>query len=410
MPRWRALPEELDPQVREFAEQLRRLVERSGLSIAAVADRTGYSKTSWERYLNGRLLPPRGAAEALAEATGADPGHLGTMWELAERSWSRSELRHDVTMEAIKVAEARAALGAFGPPPSAEGRGRKGGGKWIRSALRSEGAPPAATVDPPVGMDEPAGVARPMEPAGAARPDGPVRPEKHGGSGKAGRARRPGRSGGAGGPQAPVGRGPMLSRPADSADVRAKAIPVDRSGKRSGGRPSRRTAVLFALGAVGTALVIVSAVLLLGPDDDGGKKSEGPLTSPSVSSSPAPAPAGVRCTGAECTGKDPETMGCGGQHAATAGSTTVGTSYVEVRYSKVCGAAWARLTQAVPGDSLRISSDGAAPVRTERGRVDRGTDAHTNMVPVEGPGRATACVTLMSGRKGCTVPQAGSAP
>ncbi|MGK5643518.1 helix-turn-helix domain-containing protein, partial [Streptomyces sp. URMC 126] len=49
MPRWRALPDELDPQVREFASQLRRLVDRSGLSISAVADRTGYSKTSWER-------------------------------------------------------------------------------------------------------------------------------------------------------------------------------------------------------------------------------------------------------------------------------------------------------------------------------------------------------------------------
>ena len=67
MPRWRALPDELDPQVREFAGQLRRLVDRSGLSIAAVADRTGYSKTSWERYLNGRLLAPKGAIVALAE-------------------------------------------------------------------------------------------------------------------------------------------------------------------------------------------------------------------------------------------------------------------------------------------------------------------------------------------------------
>ncbi|MEU5423422.1 helix-turn-helix transcriptional regulator, partial [Streptomyces sp. NPDC020667] len=116
MPRWRALPEELDPQVGEFTEQLRRLVERSGLGLGALADRTGYSKTSWERYLNGRLLPPLGAAEALADVTGADVGHLSTMWELAERAWSRSELRHDVTMEAVRIAQARAALGEFGPP------------------------------------------------------------------------------------------------------------------------------------------------------------------------------------------------------------------------------------------------------------------------------------------------------
>lgn len=114
MPRWRALPDELDSQVREFAGQLRRLVDRSGLSIAAVADRTGYSKTSWERYLNGRLLAPKGAIVALAEVTGTNPVHLTTMWELAERAWSRSEMRHDMTMEAIRISQARAALGETG--------------------------------------------------------------------------------------------------------------------------------------------------------------------------------------------------------------------------------------------------------------------------------------------------------
>lgn len=128
MPRWRALPDELDPQVREFASQLRRLVDRSGLSVAAVADRTGYSKTSWERYLNGRLLAPKGAIVALAEVTGTNPVHLTTMWELAERAWSRSEMRHDMTMEAIRISQARAALGEFGSTPA------KGDGTGSRRA------------------------------------------------------------------------------------------------------------------------------------------------------------------------------------------------------------------------------------------------------------------------------------
>ncbi|WP_203644102.1 helix-turn-helix transcriptional regulator, partial [Streptomyces sp. SID14478] len=124
MPRWRALPDELDPQVKEFASQLRRLVDRSGLGIAALADRTGYSKTSWDRYLNGRLLAPKGAIVALAEVTGTNPVHLTTMWELAERAWSRSEMRHDMTMEAIRISQARAALGEFGGPavPAKGGR------------------------------------------------------------------------------------------------------------------------------------------------------------------------------------------------------------------------------------------------------------------------------------------------
>ncbi|MFG7946703.1 helix-turn-helix domain-containing protein, partial [Streptomyces cacaoi] len=126
MPRWKALPDELDPQIKEFTSQLRRLVDRSGMSIATVADRTGYSKSSWERYLNGRLLPPRGATQALAEVTGTEVRHLGTMWELAERAWSRSEMRHDVTMEAIQVAQARAALGVD-EDESAKGRKRRRG-------------------------------------------------------------------------------------------------------------------------------------------------------------------------------------------------------------------------------------------------------------------------------------------
>ncbi|MFE1755605.1 helix-turn-helix domain-containing protein [Streptomyces anandii] len=119
MTRWKALPDELDPQVREFASRLRRLVDRGGLSVAALADRTGYSRTSWDRYLNGRLLAPKGAVVALAEVTGTDPAHLVTMWELAERAWSRSELRHDRTMEAIRVSRARAALPGPAPAPGA---------------------------------------------------------------------------------------------------------------------------------------------------------------------------------------------------------------------------------------------------------------------------------------------------
>ncbi|WP_373686543.1 helix-turn-helix domain-containing protein [Streptomyces lunaelactis] len=140
MPRWKVLPDELDPQVREFTSQLRRLVDRSGLNLSAVADRTGYSKTSWERYLNGRLLAPKGAIVALAEVTGTNTGHLTTMWELAERAWSRSEMRHDMTMEAIRISQARAALGEFGPAPAGTANGRSAG----RTAAPAEPVAPEA--------------------------------------------------------------------------------------------------------------------------------------------------------------------------------------------------------------------------------------------------------------------------
>ncbi|MDV9178735.1 helix-turn-helix transcriptional regulator, partial [Streptomyces sp. W16] len=170
MPRWRALPDELDPQVKEFAGQLRRLVDRSGLSVAAVADRTGYSKTSWDRYLNGRLLAPKGAIVALAEVTGTHPVHLTTMWELAERAWSRSEMRHDMTMEAMRISQARAALGEFGAPPANVQSGKTEGGKAEGGKTARKGG--GVTASP--GIAGPAGVS-PTVPPQPAAPEPDVR-------------------------------------------------------------------------------------------------------------------------------------------------------------------------------------------------------------------------------------------
>ncbi|GKQ40893.1 XRE family transcriptional regulator [Streptomyces sp. A012304] len=107
MPRWKDLPDELDPQVGEFTGHLRQIVDRAGLSVAALADRTGYGRASWERYLNGRLLAPKGAVVALAEVTGTDPARLIALWEPAERAWSRSELRQDRAAEAVRLSRAR---------------------------------------------------------------------------------------------------------------------------------------------------------------------------------------------------------------------------------------------------------------------------------------------------------------
>ncbi|WP_149184987.1 XRE family transcriptional regulator [Streptomyces sp. TRM49041] len=330
MPRWKALPEELDPQVREFAGQLRRLVDRSGLSIAAVADRTGYSKTSWERCLNGRLPAPKGAILALAEVTGTNPVHLTTMWELAERAWSRAETRQGRTAEAIRISQARADLSDPGA---------------------------AAGTDP-----APAGHPIPHHPPPAAAP-----------------ARTPAR------------------------------VPGPTPGQ------TRRTVVTFLAGAVGALLLVAAAVLLtdLGGDRGDRAATSGSGTTPAITptttpattppTSPSPSappqlPAGVECFGADCAGRDPETMGCGGRYATTVTSATVAPARVEVRYSKTCGAAWARITRAHLGDTVTVTVDGTtrdATVRTD-------DDAYTPMVPVTSGAEATACATLKSGKKGCT--------
>lgn len=420
MPRWRALPDELDPQVREFASQLRRLVDRSGLSIASVADRTGYSKTSWERYLNGRLLAPKGAIVALAEVTGTNPIHLTTMWELAERAWSRSEMRHDMTMEAIRISQARAALGEFGAPPA--------GAKGSRTARKSGSATAtpgiagpagvAPTVPPqPTGADarDSAGSAPASSPAGSSSA-APAKsssgssaavsssgPNSWGLAGYKGPGQTGARTPGAATPEPvptpePAADGPGWTPGTPSPFGEPPQGPRPGGGSSSGG--GRRRLTMFLAGVVGV-LVVIAGVFFL-TDRGGGKKNEGGASpSPSVSAQ-TDLPAGVKCAGASCTGKDAEAMGCTKDAAAvtTAKTAVVGTTTVEVRYSKTCGAAWGRITQATQGDSVQVT---AGKAKADDSITAAGDNiAYTPMVAVKDAGEAKACATLASGQKGCT--------
>ncbi|MCK8677194.1 helix-turn-helix domain-containing protein [Streptomyces lichenis] len=355
MPRWKPLPEELDPQVKEFTSQLRRLVDRGGLGVAAVADRTGYSKTSWERYLNGRLLPPKGAVLALAEVTGTNPIHLTTMWELAERAWSRAEMRHDMTMEAIRISQARAALGDFG------------GGT---------GAPAPATDRP---GDRPTGPAPAATPSPGPRPaHGSVIPAD-------------------GGPNGPAPRGPGRN---------TTDAPQPRTQEAEGpAGPARRRSRLPLIASAAAAVVAVAAgayfLIGQGGEDAGtGKTVAGPPTSAAPSTSaPVKLPPGVKCSGKDCTGQDAQQMGCGGEYATTAATATVGTARIEVRYSKVCGAAWARITQAAGGDTVTVSAAGTTEQRSVKAG---GTDTYTAMVAAASADASKACATLAAGGQDCT--------
>ncbi|MHC0434227.1 DUF2690 domain-containing protein [Streptomyces sp. O3] len=156
-------------------------------------------------------------------------------------------------------------------------------------------------------------------------------------------------------------------------------------------------------GVVGVLAVAAAAWFLtgLGGDDDQDPQSQPPTSAPPTSA--APLPVGVECSGADCAGKDPEAMGCGGEYAATSARTTVGTTLVEVRYSKVCGAAWARIQQGAAGDTVTISAasvTGEGGTQTEKLGVPGGT--YTAMVPAKSAADVKACGTLLSGQKGCT--------
>ncbi|MFF9789695.1 helix-turn-helix domain-containing protein [Streptomyces bacillaris] len=387
MPRWKALPDELDPQIREFASQLRRIVEHSGLDVNAVADRTGFSATAWERYLSGQLLPPRRAVVALADVTGTPQHHLTALWEPAERAWSRAGTRQDMTTETLRIRQvggapgSAEAAGAAGRTATATGTSDHGGPGGHDSGPYANG--PYAN-DPyakaPYGNDPYANDPYGSDPYG----NDPHHPD---GDGRA--------------PHIPAQRGSGAPDPQQQ----------PRQGARRNGPPGGGSnAVMLGVGAVG-ALIVITGAVMLAPGDEPAKATPTtaattPAATPSdgdpaggASEEPAALPDGVECRGDECAGQNPDAMGCGGEYARTVATTAIGTARVEVRYSEVCSAAWARLTEAGPGDTVTIT--GSAAAAAQNGRVSV-TEAYTPMVAVEKAADAKACATLTSGTKGCT--------
>ncbi|MFD7116276.1 peptidoglycan-binding protein [Streptomyces sp. NPDC059922] len=150
MPRWKSLPSELPEKDRQLIVQLRRLKDHSGLGLAALAAKTGYSRSSWERYLNGKQPVPRKAVEELAKVCGTDPTKLLVLHEVAERQLPEPA--------AGPVAEPVAGTGAVG---GGEGEGA--------DEETGEAASEAAVTDEPAGTRT-SGVPGPGAPEPRARP------------------------------------------------------------------------------------------------------------------------------------------------------------------------------------------------------------------------------------------------
>ncbi|MBM4790843.1 peptidoglycan-binding protein [Streptomyces sioyaensis] len=90
--RWKVLPESLDPHARQLVGELRGLKDHSGLSLKSLQAKTPFSRSSWERYLNGKVLPPQAAVEALARIAGADVAPLLALRDAAERTWTTASV------------------------------------------------------------------------------------------------------------------------------------------------------------------------------------------------------------------------------------------------------------------------------------------------------------------------------
>ncbi|MFC1438673.1 DUF2690 domain-containing protein [Streptacidiphilus sp. N1-10] len=77
------------PECVRLAAELRLLRERCGLTLSALSAASPYSRSSWQRYLAGRTLPPWPAVRTLCELAEEPEPRLEAMWELAESAWSR---------------------------------------------------------------------------------------------------------------------------------------------------------------------------------------------------------------------------------------------------------------------------------------------------------------------------------
>ncbi|MEU7131892.1 helix-turn-helix domain-containing protein [Streptomyces sp. NPDC046261] len=129
-----------------LAAGLRELKDRTGLSLAALGERTPFSKSSWERYLNGKKLPPRQAVEALCALADEPPGRLLALWELAEQAWSgRSASPVPEVAEELTGAE-RGPLDGPGPSGTGSAVRKVFGGRSARAYVLSGVAALAAAV------------------------------------------------------------------------------------------------------------------------------------------------------------------------------------------------------------------------------------------------------------------------
>ncbi|MGW8329885.1 peptidoglycan-binding protein [Streptomyces sp. NPDC055897] len=85
--------------MRNLITELRVVKERAELGNLRIAAQTGYSTSSWQRYLSGRALPPAPAVQALANAAGVDAAPLLAMHQLASDAWKSSSPTTPGTLE-----------------------------------------------------------------------------------------------------------------------------------------------------------------------------------------------------------------------------------------------------------------------------------------------------------------------
>lgn len=139
---WRALPAGLGPQERELVAGLRALKDGSGLTLAELAAKTHYSKSSWHRWLNGERVVTQPALAAFGALAGVPAERCAALEALRSAVSGASEARPAEELPgASESPGAEESPGSVEPPSHPEGeepeptaRPRRRSRWWVAAA------------------------------------------------------------------------------------------------------------------------------------------------------------------------------------------------------------------------------------------------------------------------------------
>ncbi|MGW1534731.1 helix-turn-helix domain-containing protein [Streptomyces aureus] len=395
-----------------LAAELRRLKEKSGLSFGRLADRTHYSRSSWERFLNGKQLPTAVALEEFATVMDADAEFLRGLLVAALEPEDAPGARGEVGL----LSGAGVGSGTVLPtgtgldtvPGIAAGTGlplgagiAAGAGPSIGSGIAADagaGIPTGAAGGSATGLVPVAGIgsgagAGAGLPAGAqggigAGTGGFVAGTAEGSAGSEGAAAGTGELGesaGAPADEPPVGTGTGTTPPSAGPPGSVPPVAPGPGPARDWRNALRMTGLVTAGALVGS----LATVLALGA---GAGPSHGASGDDSASGTAAPSPR-PGCSHDTCLRRDPQAMDCQWD-ATTARETWLRGMHIELRYSAACGAVWGRIESGAIGDSVTIKDkydlELSATVRVDR-------DTYTGMLAVAAdapPRTVTVCGTI----------------
>ncbi|MFE7037478.1 DUF2690 domain-containing protein [Streptomyces sp. NPDC057621] len=145
------------PPGARLAVVLQQLKQRTGLSLAQLANVTTFSKSSWERYLNGKSLPPRSAVMELCNLVGDSADHPLALLEIARTYRTHATPRKgDGAPTRGTPAQQRTGARTDPPPPSetADSASDNGGNETAPDTTASPGPTSRATAPTETAPDD----------------------------------------------------------------------------------------------------------------------------------------------------------------------------------------------------------------------------------------------------------------